>query len=322
MLARLPIRELQLVAQYYLVWCKCRELEYHPGVLERIAEQTRTYKAKALISRGTFDLYEGKPEAAFYFYAEALKASDSIADHIGASRGIAAAKSTEGFHASALRDLERLIPFLRHLEPITYSEVMSSYAVELLATNRLSEALDVALIAVSSPYGPFYSEWQETLSEVKSKQRRSSVITVPPAQAYDPAEPETEPETEPEDVLLDPRVQSVIDFMNINLQETISLPELAAVAYLSPSRFSHLFKAQTGVSPVEYFIRLKMEKAGQLLKTSLISIKEIMALVGYDTRSNFVGQFRKYFDCAPSAYRKRHVLRNRRVSKTPFIKVA
>jgi AraC-like DNA-binding protein len=239
---------------------------------------------------------------------------------LGASRGIAAAKSTEGFHASALRDLERLIPFLRHVEPITYSEVMSSYAVELLATNRLSEALDVALIAVSSPFGLFYSEWQETLSEVKQKRKHSSTVTVPPERECGNAGPE--PESEPQEMLLDPRVQSVIEFMHNNLQQTIPLPELAAIAYLSPSRFSHLFKTQTGVSPGEYFIRLKMERAAHLLTTTLISIKEIMALVGYDTRSNFVGQFRKYFDCAPSEYRKRALLRNRRFSKTPFIKVA
>jgi len=295
-------------------------LKYHPDILERIAEQTQIYKAKALISRGTFDLYEGKSESAIYFYTEAIKASASPSDYIVAARGIAATKSTEGFHASALRDLERLIPFLKYTEPLTYFEVMNSYAVELLATNRLSEARDALLVAVSSPYGPFYSEWQETLSEVKSKRTRSSVVTVPPEQEYETAEPETEPE--PQDVLLDPRVQSVIEFMNNNLQQTTSLPELAAVAYLSPSRFSHLFKAQTGVSPVEYFIRLKMEKARHLLTTSLLSIKEIMALVGCGTRSNFVSQFRRYFDSAPSEYRKRHVLRNRRLSKTAFIKVA
>jgi hypothetical protein len=180
MLARLPITECQLVAQYYLVWCKCRELKYHSDILERIAEQTQIYKAKALISRGTFDLYEGKSESAIYFYTEAIKASASPSDYIVAARGIAATKSTEGFHASALRDLERLIPFLKYAEPLTYFEVMNSYAVELLATNRFSDAQDALLIAVSSPYGPFYSEWQETLSEVKSKRRRSSGVTVRP----------------------------------------------------------------------------------------------------------------------------------------------
>lgn len=300
MLARLPVRECQLVAQYYLVWCKCRELEYHPDILERLAEQTQTYKAKALVSRGTFDIYKGKPESAFYFYTEALKASDSILDYIAASRGIAAAKSTEGFHASALRDLERLIPLLKHLGPLTYFEVMSSYAVELLATNRLSDAQDVSLLAVSSPYGPFYSEWQETFSEARSARKRSSVVAVPPFQEGEAAEYESDLQ----DVRRDTRVQIVIDFMTTNLQQRISLRELAAAACLSPSRFSHLFKKQTGLSPGEYLIRLRMEKARDLLTTRLLSVKEVMALVGYDTRSNFVRHFRRYFAFAPSEYRK------------------
>lgn len=195
------------------------------------------------------------------------------------------------------------MPLLRYVEPITYVEVLSSYAVELLATNILAAAHDVALVAVSSPYGPFYSEWQDTFSEIKLKRKRSSVVAVPAVQEYESAEPETEPEQQP--LPCDPRVQSVIEFMNNNLQKTISLSELAAVAYLSPSRFSHVFKTQTGVSPGEYFIRLKMEKARHLLTTSLLSIKEIMALVGYGTRSNFVGQFEKYSDCPPSEYRRR-----------------
>jgi AraC-like DNA-binding protein len=278
-------------------------LEYHPDILERLAEQTQIYKAKALVSRGTFDLYKGKPESAFYFYTEALKASDSITDYIAASRGIVAAKSTEGFHASALRDLERLIPLLRPVEPLSYFEVMTSCAVELLATNRVSDAQDVALIAGSFPYGPFYPEWQETLSEVKSTRKRSSVVAVPPFQEGEAAEYESEPQDE----RCDTRVQSVIDFMTTNLHRRISLKELADAAYLSPSRFSHLFKTQTGLSAGEFLIRLRMEQARYLLTTGTLSVKEVMALVGYGTRSNFVRHFRRYFDLAPSEYRKQAV---------------
>jgi transcriptional regulator GlxA family with amidase domain len=93
--------------------------------------------------------------------------------------------------------------------------------------------------------------------------------------------------------------------MNGNLHRRISLTELAAVANLSPSRFSNVFKSQTRLSPGEYLIRLRMEKARDLLTTSQLSIKEVMAAVGYDTRSNFVRHFRKYFDLSPSEYKKR-----------------
>lgn len=68
-LIHIPIKEYQLAAQYYLVLCKCREKEYHADVLERIAEQAQTYKAKALISRGALEVYQSNPERALYFYA-------------------------------------------------------------------------------------------------------------------------------------------------------------------------------------------------------------------------------------------------------------
>lgn len=45
-LVNIPIREYQLIGQYYLVWCKCRKTQYQPDVLESLAEQTRTYKGK------------------------------------------------------------------------------------------------------------------------------------------------------------------------------------------------------------------------------------------------------------------------------------
>jgi transcriptional regulator GlxA family with amidase domain len=101
------------------------------------------------------------------------------------------------------------------------------------------------------------------------------------------------------------RVQTVIQFMNSNLGRRISLTELADVANLSPSHLSHLFKTQTGLSPGEYLRRLRMEKASHLLTSTLLSIKQVMATVGYSNRSNFLRHFKRYFDLVPSEYRQR-----------------
>src|SRR5215213_2844439 len=92
-LINIPIKEYQLIAQYYLVWCKCRELNYHTEILERIIEQSRTYKAKALISRGAFEVYKGNTQDALYFYNEVLRAAPTVSEYIEASRGIALIKS-------------------------------------------------------------------------------------------------------------------------------------------------------------------------------------------------------------------------------------
>ena len=109
----------------------------------------------------------------------------------------------------------------------------------------------------------------------------------------------------PESTIRNPRVQLVIDFMSANLQRKISLAELTEVANLSASHLSRLFNTQTGLSPGEYLRRLRMEKAGDLLATSVLSIKQVMALTGYNNKSHFVRHFRRSFDLTPSEYRRR-----------------
>jgi transcriptional regulator GlxA family with amidase domain len=94
-----------------------------------------------------------------------------------------------------------------------------------------------------------------------------------------------------EEALRDPRIQIAIDFMRANLHRRISLAELAEVANLSPSHLSRLFKIQTRLSPGEYLRRLRMEKARHLVATGLLSVKEIMATVGYKSKSHFVRDF-------------------------------
>lgn len=185
LLINIPIKEYQLIAQYYLVWCKGRELKYPAEVLENIIEQTETYKTKALFSRGALEWYQGDNETAFYFYREALKTSPTISERIDLSRTIAVLKSQEGFHKSALRDLENLLPVIKHAEPLVYYDFLNSYAVELIEADRLNEAHSISLSAVSSPFGPYYSEWQETFSEVNQdlyRGRSSVTVSMPEKQ--------------------------------------------------------------------------------------------------------------------------------------------
>jgi len=100
------------------------------------------------------------------------------------------------------------------------------------------------------------------------------------------------------------RVLIATDFMKANLHRRIPLAELAGAANLSPSHLSRLFKTQTRLSPGEYLRRLRMEKARHLAATSLLSVKQIMAAVGYKSKSHFVRDFRRSFHLTPSEYRK------------------
>ena len=170
-LINIPIKEYQLIAQYYLVWCKCRDLDYRADVLERIIEQSRTYKAKALISRAAFDVYQGNTDNALHFYSEAIKASLTISEYMEASRGVAMVKSLEGFSRSALTDLEMLIPVIRYAEPQVYYSVLNSLAVESSEAGRKDEARNISRIVLASPFAPYYPEWQETANDLKAANR-------------------------------------------------------------------------------------------------------------------------------------------------------
>jgi AraC-like DNA-binding protein len=298
LLVNVPIKEFQLIAQYYLVWCKCRESEYQTAVVERIAEQTQTYKVKALSSRGTFEWYNGNNEAALYFYGEALKASPTISEYIDLSKGIAVLKSQEGFQRSAIRDLEATLRIIRHAEPLVYYEFLNSYAVEMASAGRLIEAESASLLAVSSPFGPFYREWQDTLTDVRSRRKRRSTVTIIRAEQESEAELEA-----PDNLLHKAKVQAVIDFMNANFHRSIAMTDVASLVNFSDTYLSRVFKIETGITPSQYLARLRMEKASQLLTTTFLSIKEIMAAVGYNSKSYFAKQFKRHFDVTPSEYR-------------------
>ena len=116
----------------------------------------------------------------------------------------------------------------------------------------------------------------------------------------------------------DTRVKIVIDLMRTNLHRKLQLAELAEVTSLSTFYLSSLFKTETGLPPGEYLRRLRMEKARHLLATSLLSIKQIMAMTGYNNRNNFAGHFKRSFGAAPSEYRRKErlllVAKNRRRS--------
>ncbi len=99
------------------------------------------------------------------------------------------------------------------------------------------------------------------------------------------------------------KLRRVIDFMNQRLAEPFSLADLAEAAHLSEYHFSRLFKRATGLSPSQYFIRLRMDRARQLLLDTDRSIIDIGMEVGYSGPSHFSQVFRRQVGIAPSAYR-------------------
>jgi AraC family transcriptional regulator len=73
---------------------------------------------------------------------------------------------------------------------------------------------------------------------------------------------------------------------------------------LSEFHFARLFKTATGDSPFRFVTRIRMERAKELLRKTLLPIFEIADRVGYQKPSHFSARFRAVFGFSPDAYRK------------------
>ena len=73
-----------------------------------------------------------------------------------------------------------------------------------------------------------------------------------------------------------------IAYMKNHLNQPLKVSHLAAMVTLSSSHYSALFKGQTGCAPIDYFIRLRMHQACQLLDNTDLNVKEVAAVLGYE----------------------------------------
>lgn len=99
-------------------------------------------------------------------------------------------------------------------------------------------------------------------------------------------------------------LEQAVQYMNGHMGGSISLIELANHVGVSKQHLIYLFNSETGVSPIEYFLRLKIQRAGHLLDLTELSIKEVSSAVGIHDPYYFSRLFKKISGFSPSSYRK------------------
>jgi len=99
-------------------------------------------------------------------------------------------------------------------------------------------------------------------------------------------------------------LDSTLNFLQQNVKQRLQLEEMASHAGLSISHFSHLFKQQTGHSPIDYFIHLKMQHACSLLALTTKTVREIAYEMGYDDPYYFSRIFKRVMHVSPQQYRQ------------------
>jgi AraC family transcriptional regulator len=104
--------------------------------------------------------------------------------------------------------------------------------------------------------------------------------------------------------LIDRRIRRSVELMHSQLEQDLSLKEIAAASYLSPFHFVRVFKKLTGTTPHAYLASIRTSHAQLLLAEPNLSVTEISSRVGYASPSHFTKAFRQATGLTPRAFRK------------------
>ncbi|OAB46433.1 AraC family transcriptional regulator [Paenibacillus antarcticus] len=103
----------------------------------------------------------------------------------------------------------------------------------------------------------------------------------------------------------DNRVQLVLDYMINNFKTNISIEDLSKMVNISSTTLRRLFKQDTGKSPSDFLIQLKMTEAAKKILETDERISDIAYMVGIEDPNYFSRTFKKHFGVTPYTYRQR-----------------
>jgi len=99
------------------------------------------------------------------------------------------------------------------------------------------------------------------------------------------------------------RLSRVIEYVEANLDREIPLATLAETAGMSTHYFSELFKQSVHVSPHQYVLRRRIERARRLLGDPRVTVLEAAVRSGFSDQSHFTKIFRRIVGVTPTGYR-------------------
>ncbi len=100
-----------------------------------------------------------------------------------------------------------------------------------------------------------------------------------------------------------PKLAEITELMENNIEEPIELEELAHFVGVSRRQLERLFFKHLGCTPSRYYLKLRLDRARQLLKQTTRSIIEISSMCGFVSPPHFSRCYRKYIGISPKEER-------------------
>lgn len=97
------------------------------------------------------------------------------------------------------------------------------------------------------------------------------------------------------------RIAQAITWIRNHFADEMRVEELAETTHMSPTTFRQHFRSMTGMSPVQFQKRLRLQEARQLMLDQNMSAGSASALVGYESASQFNREYRRLFGAPPQA---------------------
>lgn len=103
---------------------------------------------------------------------------------------------------------------------------------------------------------------------------------------------------------LDRRLTAARHYLEKNYAQKITLERVANQSGISTRQLRDLFRRDLGMTPQQYLIEIRMQKAWRLLEAGQLSVQQAADAVGYNNLAAFSDRFRKHFDIPPSYFRR------------------
>lgn len=100
------------------------------------------------------------------------------------------------------------------------------------------------------------------------------------------------------------RLKQVVQYIESNLHEKLSVDDLSALTQWGSHHFMRIFSKYMGVTPYQFILDKRISKAKQMLVETQLPVSSIAFDLGFQSQSSFCTTFKKWVGCTPETFRK------------------
>ncbi len=165
-------------------------------------------------------------------------------------------------------------------------------AIDLRVQEYILKPIDEEKLAEALRKFNFFYENKKIINKIKMSAKENGNIHLVDLQDYN------------KDNIIDRYTKRVIDYVEANYSNRISIENIAEECGISVSYMSRKFKEQTSHTFHEFLNKYRIQKSIELLKSGQYKVYEISDMVGFSDYKHFSSVFKKYMSYSPSEYLK------------------